>query len=103
MQTAIKGVIFTDNDNLKQALLKRAVGFNSTEVTEEYSEDSDGELRMTKRKVVSKNVPPDVSAAKLLYELDGDMDSLKRLTDEELEKEKQRLLEILKENNKENL
>ena len=103
MLTNKKGVIFTDNDNLKQALFKRAVGFNATEVTEEYSEDNDGELRMTKRKVVSKNVPPDVSAAKLLYELNGDIDSLKRLTDEELEKEKQRLLELLKETNKENL
>ena len=103
MLTNKKGVIFTDNDNLKQALFKRAVGFNATEVTEEYSEDNDGELRMTKRKVVSKNVPPDVSAAKLLYELNGDIDSLKRLTDEELEKEKQRLLELLKETDKENL
>ena len=51
---------------------------------------------MVKRKVVSKNVPPDVQAAKLLYELDGDVDNLKELTDEELENEKQRLLEILK-------
>ncbi len=81
--------------------MKRAVGYNATEVTEEYVEDSGGELRMTKRKVVSKNVPPDVSAAKLLYELSGDIDSLKGLTDEELEKEKQRLLELLKNNNEE--
>ena len=51
---------------------------------------------MIKRKVVSKNVPPDVSAAKLLYELEGEADNLKNLTDEELEMEKQRLLELLK-------
>ena len=51
---------------------------------------------MIKRKVVSKNVPPDVSAAKLLYEIEGGATNLKDLTDEELEKEKQRLLEILK-------
>lgn len=50
---------------------------------------------MTKRKVVSKNVPPDVSALKLLVELDGDSD-LSSLTDEELEKEKLRLLSELK-------
>ncbi len=53
-------------------------------------------MRMIKRKVVSKNVPPDVSAAKLLYELDGSVTNLKDLTDEELENEKQRLLELLK-------
>ena len=53
-------------------------------------------MRMIKRKVVSKNVPPDVQAAKLLYELDSEVGSLKEMTDEELEKEKQRLLEILK-------
>ena len=51
---------------------------------------------MIKRKVVSKNVPPDVSAAKLLYEIEGGGTNLKDLSDEELEKEKQRLLEILK-------
>ncbi len=53
-------------------------------------------MRMIKRKVVSKNVPPDVSAAKLLYELEGGTGNLKDLTDEELENEKQRLLELLK-------
>ena len=53
-------------------------------------------MRMIKRKVVSKNVPPDVSAAKLLYEIEGGGTNLKDLSDEELEKEKQRLLEILK-------
>ena len=77
-------------------MLKRAVGFNATEVTEEYSGGEDGEMRMIKRKVVSKNVPPDVSAAKLLYDLSENTGNLKDLTDEELEKEKQRLLEILK-------
>ena len=51
---------------------------------------------MIKRKVVSKNVPPDVSAAKLLYEMEGGVGNLKDLTDEELEMEKQRLLELLK-------
>ena len=51
---------------------------------------------MIKRKVVSKNVPPDVSAAKLLYELEGGVENLKDLSDEELEKEKQRLIELLK-------
>jgi hypothetical protein len=49
---------------------------------------------MVKRKVVIKPVPPDVSALKLLVEIDDDKD-LSNLTDEELEKEKLRLIETL--------
>ncbi len=50
---------------------------------------------MVKRKVVSKNVPPDVSAVKLLVEINGEED-VKNLSDEDLEKEKIRLLVLLK-------
>ena len=50
---------------------------------------------MVKRKVVSKNVPPDVSAAKLLLETEDENLNLKGLSDEELEKEKQRLIKLL--------
>ncbi len=50
---------------------------------------------MVKRKVISKNVPPDVSAVKLLVELTGE-DDIKNLSDEELEREKTRLLVLLK-------
>ena len=46
---------------------------------------------MVKRKVVSKNVPPDVSAAKLLIDMEGEVSGLKNLTDEQLEKEKQNI------------
>ena len=86
----------TDNDEIKNALLKRALGYDSTEITEEYAEDSSGQVRMLKRKVVSKNVPPDVSAVKLLCELDSDnYKNLKDMTDDELEREKLRLLKLL--------
>ena len=89
-----------DNQNelkLKKALKKRALGYDLQEVTEEYTENEDGSVRLIKRKVVSKNVPPDVSAAKLLIELQGDDLGLKTLTDEELEREKLRLIKILTE------
>ena len=83
---------------LKTALKKRALGYNSTEVTEEYVEDGEGGVKLVKRKVVKKNVPPDVSAAKLLIEMEGVSD-ITKLSDEELEEEKQRLIkEYLKEN-----
>ena len=85
-------------NTVKSALEKRALGYDSTEITEEYAEDKEGVLRMQKRKVVQKNVPPDVSALKLLFELNGNKTDLSSLTDEELESEKLRLIKILKEN-----
>ncbi|MBQ3234796.1 MAG: hypothetical protein IJA97_01385 [Clostridia bacterium] len=85
--------------NLKKALKKRALGYDSTEVTEEYQDDGEGGVKLVKRKVVKKNVPPDVSAAKLLIELNGETSDIEKLSDEELEKEKQRLLSLyIKEN-----
>lgn len=78
---------------MKEALIMRAKGYDTTEVTEEYADDGEGGVRMVKRKVVSKNVPPDVSAAKLLLEIEGD--NVINLTDEELEKEKIRLIKLL--------
>ena len=54
---------------------------------------------MVKRKVVTKNVPPDVTAAKILISLNEFSDNLQNLTDAELENEKQRLLKILNETN----
>lgn len=90
-----------DNSELvevKTALEKRALGYDSTEITEEYQECEGGELRMLKRKVVQKNVPPDVSALKLLYEISGKAIDYSLLSDEDLEKEKLRLIKMLKEN-----
>ncbi len=66
------------------------------EITEEFTEGDDGQIRMLKRKVVSKPVPPDVSAVKLLYEINDDSQkSISSMSDDELEKEKIRLLKLL--------
>ena len=86
-----------DIESVKQALEKRALGYDSTEVTEEYLGSDSGEIRMVKRKVVQKNVPPDVSALKLLIELNGEGVSVENMSDEELEKEKRRLIKMLME------
>ena len=67
-------------------------------MTEEYVGEEDGGVKMVKRKVVSKNVPPDVSAVKLLVELSNETD-VKNLTDEELEMEKIRLIKLLESQN----
>ena len=80
---------------MKSALYRKAVGYDSTETVEEYSE-SDGELVLVKRKVTIKNVPPDVSALKMLLDM-NETEDLSALSDEQLEKERKKLLKILKE------
>ncbi len=55
---------------------------------------TDGEYKLVKRKVTTREIPPDIKAVKLL--LDGGNDEA--FSDEELEEEKQRLLKLLKEN-----
>lgn len=77
------------SDKIKEALLKKALGYNVDEVVEEYNSNDDG-LVLTKRKVTTKYVPPDVSAIKVLRELDGEK-PLEAWTDEELTAELERL------------
>ena len=91
------------NSNTKkkitQALIKKAIGFDCVETIEEFSE-SEGEMRLLKRKVTTKVVPPDVSAAKLLMEMQTEEKDVADMTDEELEKERIRLIKILEEKRK---
>ncbi len=79
-------------DKLKDALLKVALGFSLEEVTEEYGVE-DGELKLVKRRETRKDVPPDLKAAKLLLE----EKELSSLSDEELEEERKSLLTKWKE------
>ena len=84
----------TKRQLLEEALFRRATGYEATETVEEFAE-CDGEIRLIKRKVSKKNVPPDVAAAKIIME--GDNRPLTELTDEQLQAEKLRLLKQLKE------
>ena len=85
-----------DKTDLEQALIKKALGYDATEVVEEYSTDEQGEVKLVKKKVTTKNVPPDITAIKILIE-DNASKSVLELSDQELESEKQRLLKLLKE------
>ena len=80
---------------LIEALIKKALGYDVTEVVEEYVGNDDGEVKLSKKKVTTKNVPPDMSALKIL--LDDSQKEVGQMTDEELEKEKIRLINLLKE------
>ncbi len=85
-------------EKLEDALLKVALGYQLAEVTEEYAEVN-GELKLTKRKKTKKDVPPDLKAVQML--LGGSGEELAALSDEELEREKARLLASLKEGSEE--
>ena len=81
-----------DEEELKNALYKKALGFDSTETVEEYVSDEEG-IKLSKKKVTTKVVPPDISAIKML--LVDEVQNIETMTDEELEKEKQRLIGTL--------
>ena len=72
--------------------MKVALGFSVEEVTEEFGE-VDGQLKLLKRKRTKKQVPPDLKAVQLLLSEKGV--SVSELTDEQLEEERQRLLQFL--------
>ena len=79
---------------LTRLLLRRAQGYPYTEKTDEYAV-VDGEVTLTRRKVVTKRVQPDADALKMLIDLDGATD-ITQMTDEELQSEKLRLIAFLK-------
>ena len=78
-----------------KALMKVALGFEVAEVTEEFAE-VDGELKLTKRKKTKKEIPPDLRAVQLLLAENGAENDYSKMSDEELERERLRLLASLK-------
>lgn len=78
---------------IKKAMTKKAVGYQAKEVVEEYQNDENG-LILTKKRVTKKHYPPDTQAAKML--LEGlEQTELTKLSEDELLKEKQRLINSL--------
>jgi hypothetical protein len=80
------------DDSVKNALKKCAVGFDTSEVVEEFAVE-DGELKLVKKKVTKRDIPPDIKAVKML--LEGE--SCESLSDEQLIEEKNKLMQMLKE------
>jgi len=81
-----------------KALLKKAVGYTQSECVEEYTTNADQIMTLSKKKVTKKHIPPDVSALKVLFTFNdiGQDKDITKMTDEELESEKIRLLNLLK-------
>ncbi len=87
-----------NDEGVKKALVKCAVGFDTSEIVEEYTVD-EGELKLVKRKVTRRDVPPDIKAVKMLLDGEGNVGGM---SDEELEKRRKKLIEMLREGDSEN-
>ena len=81
-------------EKINDALLKVALGCKVAEVTEEYAE-VDGQLKLTKRKETKKDIPPDLKAVQLLLAEDAGDSDYALMSDEQLQAEKNRLIELL--------
>lgn len=77
-----------DLEAVKKALIKKAVGYNTDEIIEEYVIDDKNQERLVKKKITKKFVPADLSASKLLLDYYAEKsDSYDNLSDSELDKE----------------
>lgn len=82
-----------------KALKQTITGLTLTETTTEYALDEEtGKLKIVKQKIQEKMLPPNVDLMKMVYQqVVEPKNNFEELSDEELEKEKQRLLKELKE------
>ena len=76
------------------AITRKAIGYVTEERVDEYAL-VDGDVKPVKRKITRKEVPADVSAAKLLADLSQENDDLASMSEEELEAERIRLIREL--------
>ncbi len=83
------------NKLMTAVLTKKARGYTVKERTEEYVQ-CDDQLVLTKRKIQTKHIPPDINAVKALLQLNqmGQLD-ITNMTDDQLQIEKLRLLNML--------
>ena len=85
------------DDETFKAIKKLVKGFCLKEVVNEYVLDDNGVKQLTKQKVSKKVVPPNTDILKiLLNKTESATTNFDGWTDAELEKEKQRLLKLLK-------
>lgn len=79
---------------LVSVLLKKAKGYSYKEKTDEYNV-VEGKKVLIKSRVVTKRALPDLSAIKVLLELDDGTVNFADMTDEQLRAEKLRLISLL--------
>ena len=87
-------------DKLLKSLLKKAIGYNVSEISEEYNVDGDGNEVLSKRKVTKKYVPPDITALRAYLELSERDAVYENMSDEKLMEIRDGLVKKLNESNK---
>lgn len=94
-----------EEEKIRRALLKKALGYQTNEVVEEYVLDDEGNARLSKKKVTKKHISPDISAMRVLLEryYTDIADDIRNMTDEQLLAERDRLLKQLKEEDDANI
>ena len=83
-------------EDIDKILRKKATGYETQEVVEEY-EVVEGEVSLKKRRVTTKHVPPDLSSIKVIMGIEGETSEYDDMTEEQLMAEREKLLEQLKE------
>lgn len=84
------------SDNIKDAILKKALGYEVKEIVEEYG-IVDKELKLIKKKVNTKMYPPDLDAIAMMMDNKEDkVNDYATFSDEELLEEKERLVKLFK-------
>lgn len=83
-----------EQKEIERALLSKALGCTTQEIVEEYGFQGD-DFVLQKRKTSTKSYPPDLSALQMLLGDTGDTNKYSKLSSEQLEKEKERLLNLL--------
>lgn len=81
---------------LYEILVKKAKGYAYKERTDEYA-ISDGQKKLVRSKTVTKRMPPDLGAVKVLLSLNDDGADVTKMTDSQLQEEKLRLIRLLEE------
>lgn len=94
---------FGSGEEILNALKQRAIGYKTNEIIEEYSLDENENERLVKKKVTIKNVPPDISAAKVLLEFESSIDEdFSKLSNQELDEKINEIITKLKESENDN-
>ena len=77
---------------IEKSIIKKALGYNYKEVIDEYAIDGN-QKTLVKRKITTKNVPPDLTAVKMLLEdMSNNQKDYSNLSSEELVAEVKKML-----------
>ena len=80
---------------IEKSILKKAFGYNYKEVIDEFAIEGKNKT-LIKRKITTKNVPPDLSAVKMLLDdINCEEKDYSNLSDEQLVEEIKKALEKL--------